>query len=543
MKNADLYFRIKNPLDANNLFIKCLDTFEIGSLSHNFNKFDKIKDSYIFNKEEYNKLHTRIFNKWKKTLITRTKIEWLQLIEKGVINEDIFALVECLKKFPDALTYNDILDYIGYINQMGLDNLLQKYGDGEHCFTSTNTGIYINSSCITASRDKEMKIEHRLYFNVPGSYRHYFVNILIDECQAHNLPYYIKIFENEDRADNVILYCETSTLLEYISLLNQMEVKYEKLINKLLSPSVLTGKINDWIGYGAEPKQQWNSYSGFREWALGLSTQTLYKEWVKDSSSSEFIYKDRKISFGEYLARQLGLISNQECKVNLDILNIESESCIYVTTDMIIDACNKWVLDATNSKYGIGDFELETLQLSKEQSDILNETFQNLVINYFKNIAKDNKSLKEKFLNILNKYCEKYNLDRNNICFNDDSLELLRAEDKRREQSDLEKTSLPLQKTKIRLCDGNIDYFTRLQNQGEQIMKKREERRQDFTKRREQRRAEAIERIEQRRVEETERIKRERKRRNEEAKQKYSYRGVIEPMNLQSAERRPGRRR
>lgn len=100
-------------------------------------------------------------------------------------------------------------------------------------------------------------IQHRLYLTIGLNQRGKFVEKFIDECVDNGVPYYFKVFGHKGQTDTVVIYCKDEENLE--STIGVIDKIYASVDNKDIRdntklPAPHLYKVNDYIGYGMEPK-------------------------------------------------------------------------------------------------------------------------------------------------------------------------------------------------------------------------------------------------------------------------------------------------
>lgn len=100
-------------------------------------------------------------------------------------------------------------------------------------------------------------IQHRLYLTIGLNQRGKFVEKFIDECVDNGVPYYFKVFGHKGQTDTVVIYCKDEENMK--STIGVIDKIYASTDNKDIRdntklPAPHLYKVNDYIGYGMEPK-------------------------------------------------------------------------------------------------------------------------------------------------------------------------------------------------------------------------------------------------------------------------------------------------
>ncbi len=106
-------------------------------------------------------------------------------------------------------------------------------------------------------------IAHRFYFGIPNEKLYDFAEVLYSNLKNENIPFYFKTdtIESVHRTDNVVLYTSTQLLDKTLSALEKVKNDRPDLLEQCCEPSILTGKLDDKIGYASEQHNIKTSYT------------------------------------------------------------------------------------------------------------------------------------------------------------------------------------------------------------------------------------------------------------------------------------------
>lgn len=141
----------------------------------------------------------------------------------------------------------------------------EKFGDFLHVYNVPWTsqikgGWYYFKSYYFENKNfgfHKEDIQHRLYLTIGLNQRGKFAEEFIDECVDNGVPYYFKVFGHKGQTDTVVIYCkDEENLKSTIGVINKI---YANTDNKGIRdntklPAPHLYKVNDYIGYGMEPK-------------------------------------------------------------------------------------------------------------------------------------------------------------------------------------------------------------------------------------------------------------------------------------------------
>ena len=310
MELKDLYGQIKNPIDDVNIINGIINVYAekdrgMGGFYGRLVKTSNKKNSGQYMIADADLFYATMFNKWKKSIVSMTKEEFLAQRSYG---NDFVAMRNYLKTVPDVTTAKEARDIIfAKRTDKVLENALEKYRWDK--FGETSGWTHVCSRYLTAKKDRYPNVEHRLYLNTDSLDTFKLVNYLTQKFDEHKLPFYFKFDTGGYRDDTVVIYSETETLAEYIDILREIKLEHPDLGARLMSPPLLTGKIDGWIGYGSEPaKLPDGSNTSFNEVRTKLLEPIVdrnTKKWIMDHRMMKIKYKDMMIPFQEYFARKV----------------------------------------------------------------------------------------------------------------------------------------------------------------------------------------------------------------------------------------------
>jgi len=201
-----------------------------------------------------------------------------------------------LKTVPDIETVEEFNSL--YCDQEEeLYDALEKY-----CWNSFGWGtgwIHVCSRYVKVKQEEHQPVEHRLYLNTDSLDTYPLVNLLVDKFKFYNIPYYFKFEEHGTKDDPIVIYSSTKYLSKYIEILNEIKKENPKLISNVHKPPILTGKIDNWIGYGSEPKS--SSFNNIRAKHISdVIKKTTYK-WILTNKNMIIKYNDREFTLQDFI--------------------------------------------------------------------------------------------------------------------------------------------------------------------------------------------------------------------------------------------------
>lgn len=298
MRYIDIYNKIENPLDRPQFFDELLQAYaKNGSFYTDLIGINSKNKKRQYNPTEADKLHAWLFNQWKKEMLDRASRNQIQDIKTN-------KLISFLKTLPDVKTQKEAAEIL---NKNFIDSDLNDAMDQNRWDTyGYMTGwTHINCRYVHARKTPFPKIEHRLYINIEQTELHEMSNLFLKKCEQARLPYYFKISESEVRDDSLVIYSDTKNLPKYLEILEQIGKERPDLISKCGKPTILSGTINGWIGYGSEPLEKHESFNSKRADIIEAAIKKEMLNWYRKNMPRGVNYEGKTIDFYEYFAKKL----------------------------------------------------------------------------------------------------------------------------------------------------------------------------------------------------------------------------------------------
>ena len=245
--------------------------------------------------------------------------------------------------------------YFNNSNWKSINNLLKAY--------NANTSIideglwrYFKSYSLEEDNDSfhHNDIKHRLYLDIRPGQRAKFADLYINECKKAKIPYYFKVFAHKGQTDTIVIYIDSvENLKSSINIINKI---YHNIANNDIKNSTKNTpphlfKINDYIGYGFEPR-----------------------------------HDDRIISYKMFIEDCAFFVNDKRNKLRKKILNdfsngiIHKTNCMKVpTADEIKNFCG--ISRKEQSLFFSKYFSYIIIVYGTEIREILNEIEQNMNVN------------------------------------------------------------------------------------------------------------------------------------------------------------------
>ena len=311
MKNLmELYESVQSPLDD---LCKLKKIIQIYSQSDKKGKdfyknlvhlSDKKYDGRT-SQESVDLLNSILFNLWKANLVKMNEDEYKKFYSRkgNYQDSDFQKLRKQLSLIDDVSTEEEVENIINqFKDNPQFSEAYKKYKYTVNQGSLFDKWLYVDSAKL--GQRPTYNVQHRLYLNVERPYIENMLLLLLTEADKRNMEFTLKYSDVGARDDTIVIYANDTNVLQYIEILRNIRERYPVFEDEIYPPPIMTGLIDAWIGYGAEPtslldgKQQ--SYTTFREQIIKKSIEKVYRDWIvkypnlKDLSEYEISEKDDK---------------------------------------------------------------------------------------------------------------------------------------------------------------------------------------------------------------------------------------------------------
>lgn len=384
------------------------------------------------NEKEKHALYFEVWKEWKESILSLSEDIMKYPYDTDYSSYELIDLKKELLEVPDTKTWASTLEMM-----KEYPNLFEFFFE-QLIGTKHSKWCQIERHKLKVENTQKAKINHRLYLNCRNCDIHFLIRRLREKFEEKNLDYRLKFDTSEDaRDDKIILYSDTMHLMDYITVLKEVERDYPDFMKYALNTPLLTGNIDSWIGYGEEPVYSTESYNDLR-------AHILY-QCITEQTCDLFIEDEKKLyQMAEYFI---------EVKKIVPIDNEKTE-----TYQMLMEKLKEEItLYLKNNTY-------ETKGLIE-----IKKTLPNFIKKY---ILQEEQQIK-KLTNKIKTAMQSCYIDPNKICFHLDTLDKFRLYDKKGsidELSFLNTLKLKIQPSYFQTGDGvyqsikNILYtkFTKL---------------------------------------------------------------------------------
>lgn len=255
----DLYKSVESPLDDIDIIKRCIELyFETQKSGRSFyRELLEINSNEKENSGMYRGYDEEVLDNWrmgtfKKNIVNMTPEKYASLFgsKDGYYSEEFQLLRDFLMQ-TDEIDLSKIGESTKIRKKIEenskLNNAFQKYG-----FDIFQSGWdYISSSEVLET--KPVETTHRLYINMDGVAKYKLIESIIVEFGTEKIPFHFK-YNDASRDDTIVMWTDDENLVKTIELLKRIREKNKDLLEYgIFQPPILSGKIDNWIGYGSEP--------------------------------------------------------------------------------------------------------------------------------------------------------------------------------------------------------------------------------------------------------------------------------------------------
>lgn len=255
----DLYKSVESPLDDIDIIKKCIELYSETQKSGRsfYRELVEINSNEKENSGMYRGFDEEVLDNWrmstfKDNIVNMTPEKYASLFgsEDGYYSEEFKLLKDFFMQTGeiDLSKMGESTDIRKKIEENSkLNNAFQKYG-----FDIFQSGWdYISSSEVLET--KPVETTHRLYINMDGVVKYKLIGLIIDEFGDEKIPFHFK-YNDASRDDTIVMWTDNENLVKTIELLKKIREENKELLEDgIFQPPILSGKIDNWIGYGSEP--------------------------------------------------------------------------------------------------------------------------------------------------------------------------------------------------------------------------------------------------------------------------------------------------
>lgn len=147
----------------------------------------------------------------------------------------------------------------GFINtedRRKFEKKIHGYLECKKVKVSKKAGWMQVKSCLKRTGQADIKsTKHAFYLNIDSTATYAVLDALVEALEKMRMPYYLKFDSVGTKVDNIVIFTPTKDLLKYLDILRQLKLDHLDWVKYFHKPSLLLGKIDDDIGYGAEPEK------------------------------------------------------------------------------------------------------------------------------------------------------------------------------------------------------------------------------------------------------------------------------------------------
>ena len=287
--------KIENPLTIDSLkavmslysekddVYRCLELANVG------------EKNYIKNTEDEENFRESLYKDWLDSLKQMSREE----VQKA--GKDFYIVGRYALTHPEIKTRKQLTDAIESSPVASLEKK-QIYTD------------LVNSKCYDHAsgngwdfaRNCQIRPKHRLYMNVPQDEVYRLAQLVKAGCDESGVKYDFKLVDQVTRADSFMMYLTDEMLSPTIKVLESIGSDHPEIIERLGEPPILSGKINDWLGYGSEPE---NGKKSFNEVRADIIQEVLDKHIldyarIHGHDMTDATYNGKKLNLNQYIAIQ-----------------------------------------------------------------------------------------------------------------------------------------------------------------------------------------------------------------------------------------------
>lgn len=513
-KLMDIYDSMQNPIDDDETLKKVVGVFSNCEEKHHkdkkkkrifYSELQKINSKkydryHLMHDTEYeNALYRALFGIWKENILRMTPEKFKLLYgHKGNFDDKDFKELQSFLQNTDDIpqTYSEIKKFMTENNKSSLlESALKKYTFLMESGNGLSQFNYISSAKLAETKSLA-ETKHRLYVNTSSLVIDQFIYRLVDKFLDQNIDFTLKYDPAPTRDDAIVIYLSDDTLLDSINILRDVKKDMDKFakINpewedatKMREPPILSGKIDDWIGYGSEPtitidgKQQ--SYTTLRgEIIIPTAISKATVEWFYKHKNDTIKYNGKEITISEYLSLNstnafIEKASKTYGITQDDLQEIESKDFKNSVFDYIYKPMD-YIIQQIYEENQIDENIINYTTDSNIDVNFKQEDIEKQMLSMAHTITKIDNSFLESIRGNIRSLCKKYGIDEKKFCFDIDRVKDMKEYDKKYESpsklsknNDEQNVTIP-NNDNISITDDNINQISKEQQEIEELLKK-----------------------------------------------------------------------
>lgn len=285
MELYDFYRIVKNPLKNDEVIkqlIRCYGKNSDDLYSGIINMENPVfsKQNTKEGKKAINKINTFLIKLWKKNINS---------FPSAMLTPSEQKIKDIVNKYNTVYTpevINEITSKISSVED-NTNNVTPLHYDKENNWQYVKSDYYNLFDNTFANNNTE----HNIYININQKYLDKLCIPFISECQEKNIPYSFKFNIAEKCNDTIVIYSDNKHIIDHIRILNGIIIKSSLLRNTIEQPSILKGRLGDYLGYGSQPKNNEISYSKKRTNIITEAINAYYSKCVESIKTDEDFYK------------------------------------------------------------------------------------------------------------------------------------------------------------------------------------------------------------------------------------------------------------
>ncbi len=321
----DLYNSVQSPLD---------DLDKVKKIIEVYSKSDKDGKDFYKNlvhlsdkkydgrtsQESVDLLNSMLFNLWKANIVEMNADKYKNFYSgKGNYQDNDFQkLRKQLSLIDDVSTEEEVENIINqFKDNPQFSEAYKKYKYTVNQGSLFDKWLYVDSAKL--GQRPTNNAQHRLYLNVERPYIENMLLLLLTEADKRNMEFTLKYSNVGARDDTIVIYANDTNVLQYIEILKGFREKYPIFNSEIYSPPIMTGTIDGWIGYGAEPtitiNKEQQSYTSLREKIIKEAISRVYSDWLSSHGGvknlSEYEIAERDSGFIQAIRDEIIRVSKE----------------------------------------------------------------------------------------------------------------------------------------------------------------------------------------------------------------------------------------
>ena len=255
-----------------------------GDVYYKLTEINASKTNNAISSDDLSQIYKQIYDYWYSYIETMS-LDGFSGVQKARIQRFLaMPKYKINNMTPEDCVYFMHREYNKYLNGCGI-RPIQSQNDNQSPINNNNTVNldYIHCTPFEYTED----VSCRLYLNIKQENIYSLSKMLMDRCFDNRLRVYFKFWTRDNRNDSFLIYTNYKQVKKIIEILKSIRKENPKIFEGAENINPLLTNIDNFIGFGEEPKYKHSSFNAERAEAI--------EEFKKDVIEKKIIEERKRI--------------------------------------------------------------------------------------------------------------------------------------------------------------------------------------------------------------------------------------------------------